>query len=74
MARRVVTLEEKIEKAQINVSETKVKYDKAVDELEKLLTKRKERDNKQLLKAFSESEKTLAEVIEFLQGNKSSED
>lgn len=27
MARRVVTLEEKIEKAQINVAETKVKYD-----------------------------------------------
>ena len=74
MARRVVILEEKIEKAQINVAETKVKYDKAVDELEKLLMKRKERDNKQLLKAFSESEKTLAEVIEFLQGNKSSED
>ena len=64
MARRVVTLEEKIEKAQINVAETKVKYDKAVDELEKLLTKRKERDNKQLLEAFSKSEKTLAEVIE----------
>lgn len=74
MARRVVTLEEKIEKAQINVGETKAKYDKAVDELEKLLTKRKERDNKQLLEAFSESEKTLAEVIEFLQGNKSLED
>lgn len=74
MARQVVILEEKIEKVQINVAETKVKYDKAVDELEKLLMKRKERDNKQLLKAFSESEKTLAEVIEFLQGNKSSED
>lgn len=74
MARRVVTLEEKIEKAQINVAETKAKYDKAVDELEKLLTKRQERDNKQLLEAFSESGKTLAEVIEFLQGNKSSED
>ena len=74
MARRVVILEEKIEKVQINVAETKVKYDKAVDELEKLLMKRKERDNKQLLEAFSESEKTLAEVIEFLQGNKSLED
>lgn len=74
MARRVVTLEEKIEKAQINVAETKVKYDKAVDELEKLLTKRKERDNKQLLEAFSKSGKTLAEVIEFLQGNRPSED
>ena len=61
-----------------------------MDGKKKLLMKRKERDNKQLLKAFSESEKTLAEVIEFLQfsesektlaevieflqGNKSSED
>ena len=61
-------------KAQINVAETKAKYDKAVDELEKLLTKRKEQDNKQLLEAFTKSEKTLAEDIEFLQGNKSSED
>ena len=74
MARRVATLGEKIEKAQINVAETKTKYDKAVDELEKFLTKRQERDNKQLLEAFSESGKTLAEVIEFLQGNTSLED
>ena len=74
MARRVVPLEEKIEKAQTNVAEAKAKYDKAVDELEKLLTKRWERNNKQLLLAFSESEKILAEVIDFLQGNKGSED
>ena len=74
MARRIVTLEEKIEKAQAEVAETKAKYDKAVDTLEKLLTKRQERDNKQLLEAFSESEKTLAEVIAFLQGNKSNEE
>ena len=59
---------------QIDVAEAKAKYDKAVDELEKLLTKRQERDNKQLLEAFSESEKTLAEVIDFLQGNKVSQD
>lgn len=65
---------EKIEKAQNDVTEAKAKYDKAVDELEKLLTKRQERDNKQLLEAFSESEKTLAEVIEFLQGDKVSQD
>jgi ribosome-associated translation inhibitor RaiA len=74
MARRIVTLEEKIEKAQAEVAETKAKYDKAVDTLEKLLTKRQERDNKHLLEAFSESEKILAEVIEFLQGNKSNEE
>lgn len=74
MAKRVVTLEEKIEKAQNDVTEAKAKYDKAVDELEKLLTKQQERDHKQLLEAFFESEKTLAEVIEFLQGDKVSQD
>jgi len=74
MARRVVTLEEKIGRAEADVAEAKAKYDKAVDELEKLLTKRQERDNKKLLEAFSESGKTLAEVIEFMQGNKPLED
>lgn len=74
MARRVVTLEEKFGRTQMDVAEAKAKYDKAVDELEKLLMKRQERDNKHLLEAFSESEKTLAEVIEFLQGNKVSQD
>lgn len=74
MARRVVTLEERIEKAQADVAEAKAKYDKAVDELEKLLTKRQERDNKKLLEAFSESKKTLAEVIEFMQGNQTLEE
>ncbi len=69
MARRVVTLEEKIEKAQADVAEAKAKYDKTVDELEKLLTKRQERDNKKLLEASSKSKKNLAEVIEFMQGN-----
>lgn len=34
--------------------------------LEKLLTKRKEMESKELLKAFSESKKTLAEVLDFL--------
>ena len=74
MARRIITLDEKIEKAQADVAATKEKYDKAVDELEKLLTKRKERDNKKLLEAFTESNKTLAEVIAFLQGKESQDD
>lgn len=69
MARRIVTLEEKIEKAQADVAAAKEKYDKAVDALERLLTKRKERDNKKLLEAFAESNKTLADVMAFLQGD-----
>lgn len=67
MARRTITLEEKIEKAQADVTAAKEKYDKAVDVLEQLLTKRKERDSKQLVEAFTHSNKTLADVLAFLQ-------
>ena len=66
MARRTITLEEKIEKAQADVAAAKEKYDKAVDVLEQLLTKRKERDSKQLVEAFTQSNKTLADVLAFL--------
>ena len=66
MARNTITLDEKIEKAQAKVAATKKRYDAAVNELEKLLTKRQERDNKKLLEEFTESDKTLSEVIAFL--------
>lgn len=74
MARRIVTLEEQIEKAQLEVAQAKQKYDKAVDKLEALLTKRKERDSKELIAAFTASDKTLADVLAFLQGEKEPEE
>lgn len=73
MARRTLPLEEKIEKAKAEVAVRKEKYDKAVDELEKLLTKRKERDSKELLDAFTASDKTLADILEFLQATTNEE-
>ena len=69
MARRTVTLDEKIEKAQAEVISAKERYDKALDELEKLLTKRRELENEALIKAFTASDKSLAEVLAFLNGN-----
>ena len=54
------------DKAQAEVAEAKAKLDKKIDVLEKLLTKRKEMESKELLKAFAESERTLEEVLEFL--------
>lgn len=74
MARRVITIEEQIEKAQLEVAQTKAKYDKAVDKLEALLTKRKERDSKELIAAFTASDKTLADVLAFLKGSKQLEE
>ena len=45
----MITLEEKIEKAEATVLAAKLKYDEALDELEKLVTKRKELNDKKLL-------------------------
>ena len=69
MARRTVSLDEKIERAQAEVVSAKERYDRALDELEKLLTKRRELENKELIKAFTASNKSLAEVVAFLNGN-----
>ena len=66
MARRVVSLDEKIEKAEAAVISAKEKYDKALDELEKLVTKRKQLNDKRLLEAYHTSERTIDEIIEFL--------
>ena len=65
MARRVITLDEKIEKAEAAVVAAKQKYDAALDELERLVTKRKELDDKKLLEAYHSSGKTVDEIISF---------
>lgn len=66
MARRVITLEEKIEQAQAAVLAAKNKYDAALDELEKLVTKRKQLEDKKLLEAYHAGDKTADEIIEFI--------
>ncbi len=70
MARRVISLDEKIEKAQASVVSAKSKYDAAVEELEKLLSKKREMQGKELLKAFTESDKSYDEIMAFLKSSK----
>ena len=65
MARRSISLEEKIEKAQASVTSAKAKYDVAVEELEKLLSKKREMQSKELLKAFAASDKSYDEIMAF---------
>lgn len=74
MARRAITLDEKIEKAEAAVLAAKVKYDAALDELEKLVTKRKELNDKKLLEAYHSSNKSVDEIIAFLQPAKEPEE
>jgi len=71
MARRSIPLEEKIEKAHASVASAKAKYDAAVEELEKLLSKKREMQSKELLKAFAESDKSYDEILAILKSSKS---
>ena len=74
MARKTILLDEKIEKAEAAVLAVKVRYDKALDELEKLVTKKKQLEDKRILKAYHESDKTADEIIAFLQRKDDGED
>ena len=67
MARRVITLDEKIRKAEAAVAAAKAKYDAALDELENLVTKRKQLDDKKVLEAYHAGDKTADEIVAFIQ-------
>ena len=72
MAGRRLTLDERIENAEKNVRVAKEKYDSALDDLERLVTKRKEIDDKKLLEAYHSGDKTVDEIIEFIQPSETS--
>ena len=74
MARRVITLDEKIKKAEAAVVAAKAKYDAAVDELAKLVEKRKQQDDKKVLAAYHAGNKTADEIIAFIESNDSETD
>ena len=61
-----------IEKAEKNVRVAKERYDAALDSLERLVTKRKEIDDKKLLEAYHSGDKTVDEIIEFIQPSETS--
>lgn len=74
MARRSISLDEKIEKAEAAMLAAKAKYDKALDEMEKLVTKRKQLDDKKVLDAYHSGNKTAEEIIEFIRSDKQKTD
>ena len=66
--RRTISLDEKIEKAQAAVFQTKDKYDAAVKELNELLKKKREVQQRELLKAIEQSPRSYEEIMTFLSG------
>ncbi len=69
MARRTITIDEKIERAQNAVISAKERYDTAVNELKELQEKKKELQSRELLEAFRESNRSYEEVIAFLRSD-----
>ena len=74
MARRTITLDEKISKAEAAVIAAKEKYDAALDEMEKLVAKRKQLEDKRLLEAYHAGDKTADEIIAFIQNQTQNSD
>lgn len=66
--RKVVTLDEKIEQAQVEVFRLKDKYETAVEELNRLQKKKQELQQQELLKAIEMSQRTYDEIMAFLTG------
>ncbi len=66
MARRSISIDEKIEHQKEITFALKDKYEAAVAELDRLIQKKKELQNKELLKAIENSSRSVEEIIEFL--------
>lgn len=64
--RRTISLDEKIEQAEGAMLAAKAKYDAALDELKKLVEKRKQLDDKRVLDAYHAGNKTVDEIIAFI--------
>jgi hypothetical protein len=65
-ARKTITLDEKIEKAQETVEKTKARYEAAVKELRILLEKKDAQRKQELLKAAENSPRSFDEIMAFL--------
>lgn len=74
MARRSISIDEKIDRQKAVVLAIKKKYDAALAELDALQQKKKELQGEELLKAFANSNRSLDEVVSFMQGQNPDDD
>lgn len=64
--RRTISIDEKIEKAKAAVDHAKSKYDAAVAELDKLMSRKEDMRKEELMQAILNSDKSYDEVMAFL--------
>jgi len=73
MARARRSLDERIEEQKQVVSKAREHYEAEVNKLEQMMNKRDELQKKELMKAVDDSSRSFEEIMQFLQGDASSE-
>mgnify|MGYP000910806862 FL=1 len=66
MARRKLSIDDKIEQQKLVVSKAKDRYEVELEELNQLMKKRDELRNKELLQAIEQSKHSFEEIMDFL--------
>ena len=65
MARRKLSIDDKIEQQKLAVSKAKDRYEAELEELNQLMKKRDELRNKELLQAIEQSKRSFEENMDF---------
>jgi hypothetical protein len=73
MARKRISIDDKIEQQKQAVFKAKDRYEAAVAELEALMKKRDEIRNKELIEAITNSNRSYEEIMAFLNGEDAEE-
>lgn len=66
MARRKLSIDDKIKQQKLVVSKAKDRYEAELEELNQLMKKRDELRNKELLQAIEQSKRSFEEIMDFL--------
>ena len=68
------SLDDRIKKQEEAVFKAKDRYEAEMKEQDKLITKRREIESKELIKAFEKSKKSLKEILDFMNESSSEEE
>ena len=72
--RKQNTINDRIKKAEIALVKAKEKYDAALENLNRLVKKKKEMESRELMQAYEKSDRSIEEVLEFLRGSASGDE
>lgn len=66
MARRKISIDDRIEQQKLVVSKSKDRYEAELEQINQLMKKRDELRNKELLQAIEHSNRSFEEIMDFL--------